>query len=61
MNNTLVMEVYKTFEYLTNVNGNEILGELSKSFAYVVQGPIFAESTKGLIKSRLIHSKHTQG
>ena len=36
MNNTLIMEVYKPFEYLTYVNGNEILGELSESFAYIV-------------------------
>lgn len=51
MNNTLVVEVYKTFEYLANVDGNEILGELSKSFAYIVQGSIFAESTKGSTES----------
>ena len=36
VNNTLIMEVYKAFEYLTNVNGDEILGKLSKSFAYIV-------------------------
>jgi len=36
MNNTLIMEVYKAFQHLTNVNSDEILGELSKSFAYIV-------------------------
>jgi hypothetical protein len=36
MNDTLIMEVYKAFEYLANVNSDETLGELSKSFAYVV-------------------------
>lgn len=47
MYDTLIVQVHKAFEYLTNVNSNEILGELSKTFAYVVQGSVFAESTKG--------------
>ena len=36
VNDTLVVEVSKTLEYLTDVNSNESLRELSKSFANVV-------------------------
>lgn len=46
MYDALIMEVYKAFEYLTNVNSDEILGKLSKALAYVVQGSIFTESAK---------------
>lgn len=51
MYDTLVMEVYEAFEDLPDVYTHEILGELAKTLAYVVQRSIFAESAKGSIKS----------
>jgi len=44
VDNALVVQVHETLEDLRDIDSDEVLGELSESFANVVQRTVLAES-----------------
>jgi hypothetical protein len=57
VDDTLVMEVYKTIENLRYVDGDQVFWELSESLADVVQRAVLAESSEGRSEKKRARAK----
>ena len=53
VNDTLVVEVHETFENLRDVHCNKRFGELSETFAYVMQRAVLAEPRRIIRQLRI--------
>ena len=54
VNDTLIVQVYQSFQDLRNIDRYEVFWKLSKAFADVVEGAVFTESNR---HQRRFHAK----